>query len=477
MMDLADRVLTFSHEHHLWHRGDTIVVACSGGPDSLVLLDVMLSLRAREGIDVVAAHFEHGIRGDDSLADAAFVEQFCSERGVACFVRHEDVPSYARENRMSIETAARERRYAFLRKIASEQKSDGDALIAVAHQKDDQAETVMMHILRGSGIAGLCGMRPRAGDIIRPLLDVSRADIERYAEVHGLAPRHDATNDELDATRNKVRHILMPLIRREFNLAIDDALMRLSSAAGDSADFLRAAAKRAWDGVVEKDEFGFSVRREAFKKLPKAVAFELLSLIGERIGLSQRLTAVHYDDVMNLIEDGRTGARLNLPSDMVAAVDYNQIHIYNRKHNGKNEKHEAHDKARYEIASIEKGNVTVRLDDFGMMLEIEKMTSLMTDMKLDRHTIAVDVDVLPLPWTIRAREDGDAMMTSGGRKKIKKLLIDAKIPREERDSVPIFVSHGDIFWAGGVRRSSLGMIKKSDESAQSIVLLKLHRYK
>ena len=167
-MELEGRVEAFVRRHGIFTPGSRIVVACSGGPDSLALASILLSLREKWRLSLRIAHFEHGIRGAASLADAEFVCAFAEQEGLPCSLVQEDIPAYAKRAKISLETAARERRYAFLTETA--QKMGADALIATGHHAGDQAETVLMHILRGTGIDGLAGMRPRSGRIIRPLL-------------------------------------------------------------------------------------------------------------------------------------------------------------------------------------------------------------------------------------------------------------------------------------------------------------------
>ena len=164
---MLNKVLAFCEEHGLLAHGSSIVVAVSGGADSMALLDLLLHLQERLALSVHVAHFEHGIRGEASREDADYVAAFCRTKGVACSVEAADVPQYAKERRMSLETAARELRYAFLRRVKAHV---GAQVIAVAHHADDQAETVLQHILRGAGLHGLVGMRPRTGDVVRPLL-------------------------------------------------------------------------------------------------------------------------------------------------------------------------------------------------------------------------------------------------------------------------------------------------------------------
>mgnify|MGYP001017493752 CR=1 FL=1 len=194
-MNLQKHTARVLRAHDLLCPQRTLLVACSGGTDSLVLLEVLNILRAADGAQLVCAHYEHGIRGAEARADARFVAGFWAARGIPFVLGTGDVPAYARTHGLSIETAARICRYDFLHRVRAERGCDA---VVLAHHADDQAETVLMHILRGSGLHGLSGMLPRAGDVIRPLLCCTKAELTAYCRERGIEARHDATNDVAD---------------------------------------------------------------------------------------------------------------------------------------------------------------------------------------------------------------------------------------------------------------------------------------
>ena len=217
--------------------GSRVLCAVSGGSDSMALLHL---LRLRADLKVCAAHFEHGLRGEESLRDAAFVEDYCRREGIPCLVEHGDVRAFARENGLGIEEAARELRYAFLERAADALGCD---TIATAHNADDNAETLLLHLLRGSGLDGLRGIPPRRGRIVRPLLDTDRAAIERYLEQNGIPHVEDGSNAGDEYSRNRVRHQVMPVLQ-ELNPRVSEALgrtARLLARDGDCLDRMAAA--------------------------------------------------------------------------------------------------------------------------------------------------------------------------------------------------------------------------------------------
>ncbi|OGS71022.1 MAG: tRNA lysidine(34) synthetase TilS, partial [Firmicutes bacterium RBG_13_65_8] len=240
--------------YHLFSPGDRVLVAVSGGPDSMAMLNVLLELAPDLGFELGVAHFNHRIRGEASDADARFVAGISAQLGVALHRGEADVPALAVEGRLSTETAAREARYAFLRRTAA---ACAYSRIAVGHTRDDQAETVLLAVIRGSGLAGLGGMAPLAGDVARPLLEATRTEVMAYLEARGLAFRTDETNLSLDHTRNRLRHVLVPILETEFNPDVKGALARLAGTlradedylAQATSDFMRTAAVEAPPGA------------------------------------------------------------------------------------------------------------------------------------------------------------------------------------------------------------------------------------
>ena len=270
MAELLAKDEAFCKQNSLFAPGTAVLAACSGGPDSLALLHLLLSLRERWQLQLAAAHFEHGIRGAASLADAAFVRDFCQARGVPFYLGQADVPGYASAQQLSLETAARTLRYRFLRSTAA--KLGEGTRIATAHQADDQAETVLMRILRGTGVDGLAGIAPRAGELIRPLLCATRAEIEAYCRQQGLEPRHDATNDVPDCTRNRLRLELLPQLAAEYNPDISAALCRLAAIASEESSFIASASAAAWEqAVLPSAADSVRLSLAAWRPLPRAM--------------------------------------------------------------------------------------------------------------------------------------------------------------------------------------------------------------
>ena len=261
--------------------GSRVLCAVSGGADSMCLL-VLLGELGR--FDLAAAHLEHGIRGEESLRDRAFVEDYCREKGIPCFVEHADAPAYARENGLSLEEAARTLRYAFLEKTADERGFD---FIATAHNAGDNAETVLFNLARGTGPRGLGGIPPRRGRIIRPLLELSRAEIEELLAARGVPHIEDSTNGSDFCSRNRIRHAVVPVLR-EINPAFEEAVARTGKLLRRDEDCLDALAR----DFLEKHFDGESVPCAELLELHEAVSSRVVRLLSDRALEEKHVEAV-----------------------------------------------------------------------------------------------------------------------------------------------------------------------------------------
>ena len=299
-----------------------LLLAVSGGADSLCMANAIITLRHELGVSPIVAHLDHQLRGDAAEADASFVRAFATQLGIACIVEHVDVAEIARVQRVSIEVAAREARYRFL---ASAARSMSAPYIAVAHNADDQAETVLLRLLRGTGINGLRGMRPVSPvnessastgglTLLRPLLSVSRNQIECYCREKHLTPRHDVTNDEMHHTRNRIRHELLPLLE-QYNPGIRKVLTRLAETATTDMETIDYATQKALDDLLRSEpgqpltSQPLTLDRVAWRALPVGLQRATLREAVRR--LKHDLTDLKYAgveearDVLN--SDARTG--------------------------------------------------------------------------------------------------------------------------------------------------------------------------
>lgn len=311
---LLKRTARYCEAEGLIRPGMGVLVACSGGADSLSLLDMLvrLSRLSRYDFRVEAAHFEHGIRMENgaSLADAHFVEDFCRAQQISCRIGHGNVPRWAAEQGLSLETAAREMRYAFLEQVRRERDLD---VIATAHQADDQAETVLMRLLRGTGVEGLAAMRPRARGslpLIRPLLFATRREIEDYCTARGLKPRQDATNAEPDCTRNRLRLETLPRLAAEYNPRLVQALCQLAAICAEETDFISDQTDAAWPELVS----GRCLLVGPFRELPPALQCVVVRRYWQLCtGSGKDLPFAHVERLRSVLLYGHAGSQQELP--------------------------------------------------------------------------------------------------------------------------------------------------------------------
>lgn len=470
-MDILKRFAKNWRENIALPSGTTVLAACSGGVDSLALLDMLGVMQTELGIRVAAAHFEHGIRGQASLEDAAFVRDFCRRRGLDFYAGCADVPAEAARAGESLETAARRLRYAFLRRTAAEleHKAGGGAaapagaVIATAHHRGDQAETVLMHLLRGSGVRGLGGIKASRDGLIRPLLFACKAELADYCRRRGLHPRHDATNDAADCLRNKLRLELIPLLAKEYNPAVGDALCQLAELAGADEDYLQQSAERLWQDLAVRSEQGPCCSCRQLLQQHTAMQLRLVQYMALQAA-GGRLSYVQVRSVLQLVKKGRTGSSLRLSFGLLAKISYDFLYIVKKtipfsENNGTINK-----MGEFEKIPMQVPGVTCLPDGSSIVAELADELPLSGassptdggDGGWGRWAVYGDWDKCGRPLAVRHRRKGDRVNVGGGHKKLKDFLIDSRIPRQQRDGLWLVTcgSGGDerILWLAGVRR-------------------------
>lgn len=438
-----------------------VIVACSGGIDSLALLDMLWRLREKLQVRVVAAHFEHGIRGEASLEDAAFVRDFCHQQGIEHYQGSGNVPAEAAQHGESLETAARRMRYAYLYGLRERlAQSAGHVYIATAHHGDDQAETVLMHLLRGTGIRGLGGIRHQQGCLIRPLLFAWKSQLAEYCRTKGLAPRHDSTNDEADCLRNKIRLELMPLLKRAYNPNLAEGLCHLADLAAQDEDFLQSEVQGAWDRLVTLEADRCQCACQELESLSGAILSRLLQKMAENLSEGRQLSYKQLEDVRHLISTGRTGSNLDLPYGLQAKISYNFFYLAKKN-------------IPFSENNVKMNNVNSCEIKFPLHLSLpgelrlpdgKVISGYLADRlpeKLPAGAVYGDAAACVLPLEIRHRQTGDRVRLPMGSKKLKDFLIDSRIPRQDRDALWLVLSGGKILWLAGKRRFAHALANES----------------
>jgi len=406
--------------------GAGVVAGVSGGVDSVLLLHCLLALREAGTIGMLhAAHLNHGIRGETAREDARFVEELAARWDVPCTVGHMDVPALAAEKGIGLEEAAREARYAFLERVREDVGAD---YIAVAHHGDDQAETVLLHLIRGAGLAGLTGMRGRNGHILRPMLFLSRVEIEAWAKEQNLPFRTDETNAEPGCIRNRIRLQLLPSLAADYNPAIRAGLCRTAALCARDEDYMEGQAAHALE-AARLPGGGYS--RKALASLHPALQSRAARGI-------LRANGALYDAgeamVSRLVElfTARTGAKLPFGDGLWAWVSYDALHV----------------------------GVSVESEGFSVPFVVDGITEVpggrfvsafVAKRREEGPNVGyLDYGRLPEGLTVRTRLPGDRFHPLGapGNPKLKEYFIDRKVPREDR-MVPMLTAGNRVLFLPG----------------------------
>lgn len=335
---MKNKVKQTIQKYNLIEKDEKVLVAVSGGPDSLALLQVLLSLK----YDVCVAHVNHGLR-ENAISDEIFVRQFCEERKIPCFVKQVSLKSLMKTEKslkgMSLEEAGRKVRYDFFEEMATQNHC---TKIALAHNANDNVETVMMNLLRGSGLTGLKGIEPKRGKIVRPLLEVSREEIEAYCKAENLTPRQDESNQETIYTRNKIRLELIPYIEKNINSNVMQNISRMSEIVREEERYLSKQAELAYQSVLQKEE-----KTEVICDLK---AFNLLDIVLKRriilksiikvLGNAKDIEKVHVDDIVKLCKNNVGGKYLTPNQNIKVSVGQGKVKFKLEKESkgGANEK-------------------------------------------------------------------------------------------------------------------------------------------
>ncbi|MBR0139803.1 MAG: tRNA lysidine(34) synthetase TilS [Firmicutes bacterium] len=322
MTKAEERVKKTIAERDLIPEGSAVLLGLSAGPDSLCLLHILYGLREKLDFELYALHVNHMLRGADADADEAFAGEYCESLGIPVRTLRCDVKAMAKEQGLSPEDAGRRVRAKALREYADELSEGGrPVLIALAHNRDDQAETVLMRLIRGTGVHGLAAMEYKRKDgVIRPLLDTPRSDIEDYCREKGLKPRIDKTNAEADYTRNSVRLKLLPLLESEYNPRIKEALVRLSSFASEDDACLREEAGSFIKENAKARTESVAFETKALKTLQPAILKRVLALSLADLGLTEDLSAERIAAVTGALNSGRGGLTIELPRGYTAKI-------------------------------------------------------------------------------------------------------------------------------------------------------------
>jgi len=461
--ELAESLRALLHERFGVSAGERIGVAVSGGADSVALLRLFVELREMLGVVVCVAHFNHKLRGKASEADEKFVAKLAAQHGLEFFVSDENVAAKARRERANLEDAGRRARYTFFEQLVNEGRV---SRVAVAQTADDQAETVLAHILRGTGLAGLAGIHPEAGSVFRPLLGIRRAALRAYLREKRQVWREDASNRDETRTRARIRHQLMPFLEKKFQVPVVEHLCRLAELAREDNAFLDFAAHQRVNEVAKEIEAGISAPAGEFasiqKGLPKAghkaessetstlalkkrMVRELVKKVKPRAG---ELGSVHVDAVLHLAESGHSGKALPLPGGVEVRRERDSL-TFRASASHKDQTEPPTFSLMVNLPAI---GSELRLDAFSRILRVRVIDWPPEGRETTKTGAVLDPNRLRAPLELRNWRPGDAMQPTGhqNRRTLARLLNELGANRWEKESWPVLTSAGKVAWVLGL---------------------------
>ena len=458
-INLIEKMLAAVRRYSMICSGERVLAAVSGGPDSVALLHSLFSVRERMGISLLVAHLNHSFRGLESDADADFVRSLADDLGLECIVEKIDVPKIRAVLRLSEEEAARMVRYEFLERTAEDVKANR---IAVGHTADDQAETVLLNLLRGTGVDGLSGMPPVRGKLIRPLIDIRRLEVLQYIEEKGLKSRIDATNYISTYSRNRVRSELIPVLERDYNPEVVPALLRLAELACDDTTYIRErtieALKRSTlsreDGCLVLNpnkilEYPVSIKRRLLREAVRTVNGGL-----KDIGF------IHIEEVLRLLKNG-SDFKYELPGGAHVSRSRSTVNISASKPDEILIEYcrEVPIPGEIKVSEIQ---ATVRAKVSAAPLDPVRRTGSL-EVVLDKSAVVGSV-------FIRNWRQGDRIRPLGmrGSKKVQDVFVDEKIPLEAKRLIPLIVDERNVLWIAGMTVSDEAKI--TPKTCETIIL-------
>lgn len=454
---LPDRFREYIDREKLILPGQTIVIGLSGGADSVCLFNLLSDISTEYDLALVPVHVHHGIRGDEADRDEEFSKMITGERGVDCEICSVDAPGHAKESGMTLEEAARILRYGELERIAKERNADA---IAIAHHRDDQAETVLMNLFRGTGATGLSGIRPRSGNRIRPILFASKKEILEYLKDENITFVEDSTNFSKEHTRNRIRSELIPMIEELYPQAVS----HIASAAEDVRvwrEFIDGETRQYRHDVQSSDDIGpeelrevARVDRESFLRAPRAIREEWIrQAVASVIPARKDVGRDHYLMLLDLLESDVTGRRIDLPANCYAERTYEGLVIGRKSGSSKS------------YITDENTCFTTELFDADIFNEESDIFFKEKD-----YTKYIDYDKINNGLVLRHPREGDYFILdeNGAKKKLSRFYIDNKVPKELRAESYVIADGSHVVWALPDRLSEYYKVTKDTKRVLKI---------
>lgn len=455
-MQLKKSLKKIIKQNDLVAAGNKVLLAVSGGPDSLAMLELFCQISSEFAIEIAVAHFDHQFR-EESAAEAEFVKNKAAQLGVEFYLKTVDLPALIKQNNLSAETAAREARFKFFRKLMIEKQFD---LLALAHHQDDQAETVLLNLFRGSGLQGLGGIDLKLNfkgiEIIHPLLYFSKEEILNYCRTNNLQPCFDSSNQESIYSRNIIRNQILPLVEKKLNPQVKEVIARNAEILTAEDNFLNKLALTSYQQLMlSESKLEIALDLTDFKKQEQVLQRRILRLAYQKLNNNlEDLYLEHILEIEKLLLSEQTGRGIDLPGRIRVEISYDCLVFIKVAQNL------VSNNLTYQKLSLAK--IVNWNKNFSLQAAIVSSEDFeITNTKLQA---AFDLNKLELPLFIRSRKSGDRLQPLGmkGEKKVKDILIDAKVPLYKRDQLPIIVDSADnIIWVAGYKMANNYKITKA----------------
>lgn len=465
---MINKVRGIINKYNMLNPGDRVIVAVSGGPDSIALLQILAMLSDEYRLELIAAHINHGLRGGDSDEEENFACLFSKSLGIKFESNTLDIKALSKEHNKSIEEMGREERYKFLAHIAQKHSAKK---IALGHHLHDQVETVLMNVIRGCGIEGLRGILPvRDGIFIRPLISSTRDEILSFLDARGLFYMNDSSNFDNAYLRNRIRNRLIPLLKAQYNQHIETTIAHLSEISRQDDAYLQEAVAQAISELnIDGQSEEITLKIPCFLQLHEALQRRVVKVLLERFAtLGKAIGYVHVKSVLDLIHYGGPSGKLNLPGYIEIKREYGHLSIIRKQRSDRVDKRRVKGETSglsYDV--VIPGRIDVgqqgTVITFDFVEEIPSGTNYQNP-----KVIYFDYDKLFPPLLIRTRRPGDRIQPLGmeGSKKVKSYFIDKKIPRHLRMEIPLLVDRESVLWIIGMGMSE--RVKITDNTLRMV---------
>jgi tRNA(Ile)-lysidine synthase len=455
-MDLVEKAIKTIKKYSMLQQGDIVLIGLSGGPDSVCLSVILDEVRDNFNLSLHALYLDHGLRPEESRDEETFCRGFCEEHGIDFHSEKIEVKAISEKKRINIHEAARELRYDAFERTALKIKA---VRIAVAHNADDQAETFLMRLIRGTGRRGLSGIPYMRGKIIRPLLDIRREDIERFLSEKQIKFVTDSSNLKTEYLRNRLRQEIIPILKKD-NPSVTESINRTADIFREEERFLEiATTKTMMRLITRKTDESIELFLMPLMTIDRAILRRILKRALCEIGADRGIELTHIDDVIHLIKDNRSGDMINLPIEIRAIKSYSTLLLTKEVFTG----------LQTQYINVP-GETSIGEEGLSIISQLSDKSVE----KSNRDTAVFDFEKLVLPLQLRQRREGDFFYPAGfgRRKKLQDFFVDEKVPREKRDSVPLIVSGEDIIWVAGYRADDRFKVTDRTEKCLRLIISK-----